>query len=110
MEILRVFGSTSQRISFAPHQPTTCEVATYVTHGTMTSSPGPTPRAFKAKNNPAVQEFTATALKLGFSRYSSKEFSKRETTGPVVSQPDFKTSATAAISDSSIQGFPTGIN
>src|SRR5579871_4334959 len=74
--------------------------------GTMTSSPGPTPRARIAQCSAAVPELTATPSRAW--QKSAKACSKRETRGPVVSQSDVSASTTARISGSAISCRPYG--
>jgi hypothetical protein len=74
--------------------------------GVITSSPGPISRAFNKRCMPAVAEYNATARPA--LEYSQKACSNSAVLGPVVIQPDLKTSATASISDSLMEGLENG--
>ena len=58
---LPVAGSTSAKTGVAPHCQTELAVAMNESDGTMTSSPGPTPRAYSARCSAVVQLLVATA-------------------------------------------------
>ncbi len=57
--ILKVNGSISAKTTFAPQYKTTFAVETQVNAGTMTSSPGPTSKATRAKCKAVVALVTA---------------------------------------------------
>src|SRR5581483_2055018 len=73
--------SMSTNTGFAPTYRTAFAVATYVSDGTMTSSPGPAPSASKARWSAAVPLETESALRTPQS--SANVDSNRETKGPV---------------------------
>src|SRR5258708_3368903 len=54
-----VHGSTSAKTTFAPSTAAALAVEIQLIGVVITSSPGPTPAAIKAKDNPAVAEETA---------------------------------------------------
>ena len=72
----------------------------------MTSSPGPTPSASSARCKAAVAEFRAMAWRVPTvaANRSSNSFVR----GPVVSQPESRTSSTACFSRSVIDGRANG--
>ena len=76
--------------------------------GTITSSPGPTPRASSARWSAAVAEFSATAWRAPTA--SAKRSSNCFVRGPVVSQPESRTSRTAGFSRSVMEGRANGRN
>lgn len=59
--MLKLSPSISTKTGSAPKYRITSAVAVNVWTVVMTLSPGPTPRASKAKWSPAVAEFTASA-------------------------------------------------
>src|SRR2546426_12015367 len=72
----------STRPGFAPQWRTAAAVATKVIEGHSTSSPGPIPSAFKARNRAAVPFETAMASDVPLR--SAKAFSKASVRGPAV--------------------------
>jgi hypothetical protein len=79
---------------FCPEIEHDSAVAAKVMVGTITSSRSRMPTAFKARCSAAVAEFTATVWRDPTNRQN--RFSNSLTLAPVVNQPDFKTSTTAA--------------
>src|SRR5262245_41285088 len=73
----------------------------------MTSSPGPTSNASRARCRPAVAELTARACAPP-PMNEANSFSNRRVFGPVVSQPERKVSTTSAISSSPMSGRANG--
>src|SRR5450755_1513310 len=80
----------------APHCHTELAVAMKDRDGTMTSSPGPTPDAYRASASAVVQLVVATAS--GAPTRSENASSNAWTRGPWDTQPEAMTSATAAAS------------
>src|SRR5262249_36704611 len=74
-------------------------VATNVSEGQSTSSPGPMPRARKARNSAAVPLETATASAVPV--ISAKSFSNASVRGPAVIHSELSVSRTALSSRSS---------
>jgi hypothetical protein len=101
-DTLRVSGSTSQKMGRAPISIVHCAPATNVKDGMITSSPGFTPIAIKARCNPAVQLFNATAY--GTPHACAKACSNSCVEGPVVSHPFRIEWVTDAISSSPTDG------
>src|SRR5688572_25148705 len=87
---------TSANTGVAPQWITVLAVAQNVSGLVTTSSPGPTPDASSDRCRPAVHELTATAC--AAPTLSANARSNAATRGPVVSQPDASTSATASAS------------
>src|SRR5580765_1217569 len=100
--MLRSSSSTSTKTGVAPVCTITFAVAGQVIGDVITSSPGPIPRATSARCSAAVPE--ARASTCSASRYSAMRSSSLAALGPVVSQPERRVSATAAISSSPIAG------
>src|SRR6186713_1754297 len=100
--MLRSESRTSANTGVAPVWTMTFAVAGQVIGDVITSSPGPTPTASSARCKAAVPE--ATASTCSASTNSAKRRSSSAAFGPVVSQPDRRVSATAAISSSPIAG------
>ena len=86
----------SANTGVAPHCQTALAVAMNESEGTITSSPGPTPDAYRARCSAVVQLVVATAS--GAPTRSAKARSNSCTRGPWVSQPEAITSATASAS------------
>ena len=84
----------------APRWRTTSAVAVNVRVGTMTSSPGPMPKASRTRCIPPVLDATATAPTSPPTN-SANSRSNDATCGPVVSQPLRRTEATELMSSSS---------
>ena len=80
----------------------TLAVAGQVIGVVITSSPGPTPRASSERWSAAVPD--ATASTCSASRKTRIRSSSSAARGPVVSQPERRVSATAAISSSPTAG------
>src|SRR5439155_2902515 len=93
---------TSANTGVAPAWRITFAVAGHVIGVVITSSPGPTPSASSERWRAAVPE--ATARQCFAPTYSAMRRSSSADRGPVVSQPDRRVSATAAISSSPIAG------
>src|SRR5438552_2623565 len=93
---------TSAKTGVAPAWTITFAVAGHVIGLVITSSPGPTPRARSERWSAAVPEDTASTCRAP--RYSRNRSSSSAVRGPVVSQPERRVSATAAISSSPIAG------
>src|SRR4051812_33198398 len=100
--MLRSPSRTSQKIGVAPQCSITLAVAGQVIGLVMTSSPGPTPTASRARWSAAVPEVTASTCSA--SRYSAMRSSSSAAFGPVVSHPERSVSTTEAISSSPIAG------
>src|SRR2546425_5257758 len=93
---------TSAKMGVAPAWTITFAVAGQVIGVVITSSPGPTPSASAERWRAAVPDATASACFAP--AYSAKRSSSSAARGPVVSQPERRVSATAAISSSPIAG------
>src|SRR6266850_790023 len=89
----------STKTGFAPQCSTAAAVATNVIEGHKTSSPGPIPRAFRARNRAAVPFETAIASVVPLS--SAKAFSKASVRGPAVIHAESSVSRTPSSSRSS---------
>jgi hypothetical protein len=75
--------------------------------GTITSSPGPTDVATRARCSAVVQEDTATAW--AAPNASANACSNSATRGPCVTHPEVTAAAAAAASSGPSQGCMTGI-
>src|SRR5581483_6325247 len=104
--IVRRPGSTSARTGVPPAWITALIVAGNVIAGAITSSPGPTPSARRARWRPAVHEPTAIACAVPISDANSS--SKRSVRAPVPSQPERRTSMTAVSSSGPSDGRANG--
>ena len=100
--MLRSLSRTSQKTGVAPQCSITLAVAGHVIGLVITSSPGPTPSARRARCSAAVPD--ASASTCSASRYAAIRSSSSAARGPVVSQPERSVSATAATSSSPIAG------
>jgi hypothetical protein len=107
-ETIRVSFATSANTGVAPARTIRLTVETQVMEGVITSSPGPMPRARRRRCIPAVPEDSATAPR--HPTYSQNLCSNSAPLGPVVIQPERRTSATAAISPSVMDGLENGRN
>jgi hypothetical protein len=105
---MRVSASISAKIGVAPESTIKLTVETQVMEGVITSSPGPIFRALRARCIPAVAEDKATACFAP--QYSLKASSNSAAFDPVVIHPERRTSETAEISFSEIEGFEKGKN
>ena len=83
--MLKVSKLMSQKIGVAPRCSTTLAVETQVNAGRITSSPGFTPKAAKARCIPLVQDVTAKECLAPVNLLHL--FSKSLTCGPCTSQP-----------------------
>lgn len=92
----------STKTGVAPTRATTFAVAAKVIEVVITSSPGPTPAARRARWRPAVAELRATACLAP--TYSQTSCSNRAHFGPVVIQPDRIEWRISAISSSPSEG------
>src|SRR4051794_25300073 len=92
----------SAKTGVAPQCTITFAVAGHVSAVVITSSPGRTPTASRARWSAAVPDETASTWFA--SRYSAARRSSSAARGPVVSQPDRIVSATASISSSPTAG------
>ena len=104
--ILRVTGSISANTGVAPTSMITLAVATQEIGVVITSSPAPIPAMRKAISMVQVPE-----LKVRTGRppkYSDSCASKAATFGPLVIQPERRTSPTAAMVASSMVGLEKG--
>ena len=106
--IKRVAGSISTKTGIAPTATITLDVATQLSEVVMTSSPGWIPAIRNANSRAAVAEFTTRTGRPP--ARSDKAASSSRHLGPVVSQPERRTSATAAMVSSSISGRVNGNN
>src|SRR6516162_717892 len=104
--MLRVSSPTSTNTGRAPTRTITFAVATKLSAGVMTSSPGPMPQASSAISRPAVAEVWVRTGRPP--RYADSSASSCATLGPLASQPERSTSATAAIVSSSMLGRVNG--
>src|SRR5436309_3273700 len=100
--MLRSPSQTSAKTGVAPVCTITFAVAGHVIGVVITSSPGPTPRATRARCIAAVPDETAITRRA--SRYSAARCSSSAALGPVVSQPERIVSATASTSSSPTAG------
>ena len=97
----------SANTGVAPTSRTALAVAPKLNAGTITSSPGPIPRAAKQATRAAVPELTA---RLGRpSTMALNSCSKSKTSSPPVSTPDESAETAAAISASEKEGRAIGI-
>src|SRR3954468_21622711 len=101
-----VSPATSAKTGVAPVYATALTVATKLSEGTITSSPGPSPAARQIRCNAAVQLVTASACSAP--TYSENRDSSSSVRGPMLSQPERYTSATALISGSPISTWASG--
>ena len=102
----RVRGSTSTSTGLAPTCSMTWAVEQKVIGVVKTRWPGPTPPATRARCSAAVPELSARAAAPPVTAANSS--SNRCARGPVVSQPDRRTSTTSAISSSPMNGSAKG--
>ena len=93
---------TSANTGVAPTCSTAVAVATKVSEGTMTSSPGPMPEARSIAASATVPLAIATACSVPCR--SAMAASKRRVQGPLVSTPEPRTSVTAATSSGPVTG------
>src|SRR5438132_6983956 len=100
--MLSVSSRTSAKTGVAPQWTITFAVAGQVIDVVITSSPGPTPTASRARWSAAVPDDSASTCFA--SRYSRIRRSSSAARGPVVSQPERIVSATAATSSSPTAG------
>src|SRR5262245_47856038 len=100
--MFRSVSRTSAKTGVAPVWTITFAVAGQVIGVVITSSPGPTPSATRARCIAAVPDDTARACLAP--TYSAKRRSSSAALGPVVSQPERIASATAATSSSPTAG------
>src|SRR5262245_56665272 len=100
--MLRSPGRTSAKTGVAPQWTITFAVAGQVSEVVTTSSPGPTPRASRARCSAAVPEEWASTCSA--SRTAAARRSSSAARGPLVSQPDRIASAAAATSSSPTAG------
>jgi len=98
----------SAKTGVAPARTIKFIVETQVIEGVTTSSPGPMSSAFNSRCMPAVADESATQSSAPV--YSQNFDSNSAVFTPVVIQPDFKTSITAEISSSLMDGFENGRN
>src|SRR5690606_23047964 len=98
------------RTGRAPTCSTTLAVAAKVRVGTMTSSPGPTPRATSATWRPAVHELSISEVPPGAPTYAPNARSNSLVRGPVVIQSDRSAAVTSSISSWPIDGGENGRN
>jgi hypothetical protein len=91
---------------WAPTRMTTLALAANVIAGTITSCPGPMPQACSATSSAPVADVKVRTMRPP--RYADKACSNSWTFGPLVIQPERRTSATAAMVSSSMVGFANG--
>src|SRR6516165_4045642 len=104
--ILRESSPTSTNTGRAPTRTITFAVATKLSAGVMTSSPGPMPQASSAISRPAVAEVSVRTGRPP--RYADSSASSCATFGPLASHPERSTSPTAAMVSSSMHGRVNG--
>ena len=97
-----VRSSTSTRHGVAPARLTASAVAMNELAGTMTSSPGPTPSACRARTIASVPEETPTAC--GASNAEASSASKRSSASPIVKAPVAAIRATTSSSSATSAG------
>src|SRR5919204_1206140 len=90
--------ATSAKTGVAPVYAIALTVATKVIDGTTTSSPGPSPAPAQIRCSAAVPFVAASAC--GAPVYAANSRSSASVSGPMLSQPERYTSATAAMSSS----------
>src|SRR5664280_1035336 len=103
--MLPVTASTSAKTGSAPTYRTAFVVAMNENDGTTTSSPGPIPATCSARCSAVVQDDTATAY--GDCMRAANVSSNSLTRGPCATQPERRTSVTAATSSSPSHGCMT---
>src|SRR5262245_41307876 len=92
--MLNVTGSMSAKTGRAPSRQTELTVAKKVNGGTMTSSPGPIPRACRASTRASVPDPHPTPN--AAPQNAATSFSNAATSGPRIACPDVSTRSTAA--------------
>src|SRR6478736_4754840 len=100
-------GSMSANTTSAPTSRTALAEAANEKDGTITSSPGPMPRASRSMCSAEVPELTATQWRPSTS--SEKPSSKAATSGPCTTRPLRSTRTAASISSSPMTGRAAGI-
>jgi Transmembrane secretion effector len=103
----KVAGSMSANTGVARARAATPAVAAKEKEGTITSSPGPMPRARRDSHRAAVPELTATQCRPATSPANSA--SNSATCRPCTTCPERRTSVAAVISFSPSSGHATGI-
>src|SRR5262249_28684557 len=104
--VLRESSPTSTNTGRAPTRTITFAVATKLSAGVITSSPGPIPQASSAISRPAVAEVSVRTGRPP--RYADSSASSCATFGPLASHPERSTSPTAAMVSSSMLGRVKG--
>src|SRR4030042_3375769 len=98
-EMLPVSGSTSASTGLAPRRRTTVRSLIKATAGRITSSPGPTPRAWRLRLRAWVQLVKSKAKRVP--QYSAKVFSNSAVLGPMGHLPALRACCTSSIAASS---------